>query len=143
MVNRDRITTEFMRQAAISSPSFQEGAMARYLEERFKNLGAEIIYDQADQATGGEVGNMIARFPGSKSGQPLLLSVHMDTVAPCGNVEPILKNGVVSSSGATILGADAKAGITEIIEAPLAFISIMFPIIRLLVASLGATKTTG
>ena len=117
MVNKDRITTEFMRQAAISSPSFREGAMAHYLEERFKLLGAEIVYDQADQATGGEVGNMIARFAGSREGEPLMLSVHMDTVAPCDHVEPILNNGIISSAGATILGADDKAGLAEIIEA--------------------------
>ena len=117
MVNRDRITSEFMRQAAISSPSFKEGAMAHYLEERFTALGAEVIYDQADQTTGGEVGNMIARFAGRKNGEPLLLSVHMDTVDPCDNVEPVLIDGIVSSAGATILGADDKAGIAEVIEA--------------------------
>lgn len=117
MVNRERITSEFMRQAAISSPSFQEGAMARYLEERFVALGAEVIYDSAADATGGEVGNMIARFRGSKAGEPLLLSVHMDTVGPCENIEPVLNNGIVSSAGATILGADDKAGIAEVLEA--------------------------
>jgi tripeptide aminopeptidase len=117
MVNRDRITTEFMRQAAISSPSFKERAMADYLEERFTALGAEVLYDQADQSTGGEVGNLIARFAGTKDGEPLMLSVHMDTVGPCENVVPELKDGVFSSAGATILGADDKAGIAELIEA--------------------------
>ena len=117
MVNKDRITTEFMRQAAISSPSFREGKMAHYLEERFKILGAEIVYDRADQATGGEVGNMIARFAGSKEGEPLMLSVHMDTVGPCDHVEPVLIDGVISTAGDSILGADDKAGIAEVIEA--------------------------
>ncbi len=117
MVNRDRITTEFMRQAAISSPSLKEGAMARYLQERFTALGAEVLYDQAGKTTGGEVGNLLARFAGSKKGEPLLLSLHMDTVGPCETVEPILIDGVISSAGATILGADDKAGIAEVIEA--------------------------
>lgn len=117
MVNQDRIVNEFMRQAAISSPSFKEGAMAQYLEARFKELGAEIIYDQADIATGGEVGNMIARFAGSKAGEPLMLSLHMDTVGPCENVEPVLHDGIVSTAGDTILGADDKAGIAEVLEA--------------------------
>lgn len=117
MVNKDRITSEFMRQAAISSPSFKEKAMADYLDNRLKGLGAVIEYDQAANATGGEVGNLIARFAGSKEGAPLMLSVHMDTVGPCENVEPILKDGVVTSAGSTILGADDKAGIAEIIEA--------------------------
>ncbi len=117
MVNRDRIITEFMRQAAISSPSFKEGAMAHYLEERFTALGAEVVYDQAGQKTGGEVGNLIARFSGEKEGEPLMLSVHMDTVGPCDNIEPVLIDGIISSSGATILGADDKAGVAEVIEA--------------------------
>lgn len=117
MVNRERITEEFMRQAAISSPSLKESAMARYLEKRFAELGAEIDYDDAAVRTGGEVGNLIARFPGTRKGEPFLFSVHMDTVVPCDNVEPVLVGGIIRSAGETILGADDKAGIAEVIEA--------------------------
>jgi tripeptide aminopeptidase len=117
MVKQDRITNEFMRQASISSPSLAEGAMAVYLTERFSQLGADVVFDRADQSTGGEVGNLVARFPGTRAGEPLLFSVHMDTVCPCENVEPILDNGVIRSAGSTILGADDKAGIAELIEA--------------------------
>jgi tripeptide aminopeptidase len=117
MVNSERITAEFMRQAAISSPSLQETEMARYLEDRFRQLGAEIVFDDAAAKVGGVVGNLIARLPGSKSGEPFLFSVHMDTVVPCDNVEPVLIDGVVRTAGETILGADDKAGIAEVIEA--------------------------
>ncbi len=117
MVNSERITEEFMRQAAISSPSLQEAEMAHYLENRFSEMGAEIVYDDAAGKIGGEVSNMIARFPGSKAGEPFIFSVHMDTVVPCENVEPILVDGVVRTAGETILGADDKAGIAEVIEA--------------------------
>ena len=117
MVNSERITAEFMRQAAISSPSLKEAAMAEYLEKRFIDLGAEVVYDDAASRVGGEVNNLIARFPGSKEGEPFLFSVHMDTVVPCDNVEPILVDGIVKTAGATILGADDKAGIAEVIEA--------------------------
>jgi len=117
MVKQDRITEEFMRQASISSPSFAEGAMAHYLVQRFTQLGAEVLFDRADLATGGEVGNLIARFPGTRPGKPLLFSVHMDTVSPCENVQPVLRDGRIYSAGATILGADDKAGIAELIEA--------------------------
>ena len=78
-----------------------------YLAERFRGLGAEVEFDQAAAATGGEVGNLIARFAGRRPGEPLLFSVHMDTVSPCENVKPVLKDGVIYSSGDTILGADA------------------------------------
>lgn len=118
MVNPERIAAEFARQAAIASPSLREGAMAHYLRERLTGLGAEVVTDAAAQATGGECGNLIARFPArGKAGEPLMLSVHMDTVEPCDGVVPVLRDGVFTSAGATVLGADDKAGIAEIIEA--------------------------
>jgi len=117
MVNSERITAEFMRQAAISSPSLQEAEMARYLEARFRELGAEVVYDGAAGKVGGAVGNLIARFHGTKPGEPFMFSVHMDTVVPCDNIEPVLVDGVVRTAGETILGADDKAGIAELIEA--------------------------
>ncbi len=117
MINRQRICDEFMRQASIDSPSFKEAAIAEYLEQRFKELGADIEFDNAGEKIGSNSGNMIARLPGTKAGEPLLLSVHMDTVTPADNVEPVLKDGIFTSSGETILGGDDKSGIVEIIEA--------------------------
>ncbi len=117
MINRQRITDEFARQAAIDSPSYQEAEIAAYLEQRFRQLGAEVSYDDAGPKIGSQSGNMLARLPGSKPGTPFLLSVHMDTVTPAENVEPVLTDGVFTSAGETILGADDKAGIVEIIEA--------------------------
>ncbi len=117
MVNSERITAEFMRQAAISSPSLKESAMAQYLEERFRALGAEVLFDNAAGKVGGEVGNLVARFHGTKKGEPFLFSVHMDTVIPCEHVEPVLVDGVIRSAGETVLGADDKAGVAELIEA--------------------------
>lgn len=117
MINRQRVCDEFMRQASIDSPSFQEAEIAKYLEKRFKELGAVIEFDDAGEKVGSNSGNMIARFPGTKTGEPLLLSVHMDTVTPADNVEPVLKDGIFTSAGETILGGDDKSGIVEIIEA--------------------------
>ena len=117
MINEQRIAAEFARQAAIDSPSFQEGEIAAYLEGRFRQLGATVVYDQAGEQIGSQTGNMIVRLPGSRPGEPFLLSVHMDTVTPAQNVEPVLTEGVFTSAGETILGADDKAGIAEVIEA--------------------------
>lgn len=118
MINRQRLTDEFARLAAITSPPLREGKIARYLADRLSALGAEVLFDDAAAATGGEVGNLIARFPAAgKPGDPLLLSVHMDTVEPGGEVVPVLNDGVFTSSSGTILGADDKAGIAELIEA--------------------------
>ena len=118
MINQQRLSEEFARLAAINSPSLQEGQIAVYLEQRLRTLGGEVIYDRAAVATGGEVGNLVARFASTgKEAEPLLLSVHMDTVEPGGQVEPVLNDGLFASAGDTILGADDKAGIAEIIEA--------------------------
>lgn len=118
MLDLDRLSREFMRQAAISSPSRKEGAMARYLAERFAALGGEIEWDGTGAKIGGEADNLIVRFAGTgRETAPLMLSVHMDTVEPCANVEPLLQNGIFTSAGETILGSDDKSGIAEIIEA--------------------------
>lgn len=118
MINRQRLSDEFARLAAITSPPLREGAIARYLAERLAALGAEILFDRADQATGGEIGNLIAFLPAAgREGEPLLMSVHMDTVEPGGEVVPVLNDGIFTSASGTILGADDKAGIAELIEA--------------------------
>lgn len=118
MVNRERIVEEFTRLASISSPAFSEGEISRYLVQRLQDLGATVVMDDAGEKIGSESGNLIATFPANgKESEPLLVSVHMDTVGPAEGVQPVLKDGVFTSAGETILGADDKAGITEIIEA--------------------------
>lgn len=117
-VNVQRLCHEFSTLAAISSPSFHEGEISAYLHKRFEALGAEVEIDDAGDKINGESGNLIARFVGTDpSRAPLLLSAHMDTVSPAHGVEPVLRDGVFRSAGATILGADDKSGIAQIIEA--------------------------
>jgi len=118
MIDRERLTAEFARLSAIASPSLGEGEVARYLVGRLDQLGAEVEMDDAGERAGGDCGNLIARFPAvGREGEPLLLSAHMDTVEPCAGVEPVLRDGVFTSAGDTVLGADDKAGIAEILEA--------------------------
>ena len=118
MINQQRLVDEFARLAAINSPPLREGAIASYLEERLRRLGGKVCFDNAAATTGGEVGNLVAYFPETgKATEPLLFSVHMDTVEPGGQVEPVLRDGVFYSAGDTVLGADDKAGIAELIEA--------------------------
>ncbi len=118
MINRQRIVEEFTRLASIASPSFREGAISRYLVNRLGEMGGEVIMDAAGKQIGSESGNLIVSFPAAgKEGPPLMLSVHMDMVEPADGVEPVLNDDVFTSAGSTVLGADDKAGIAEIIEA--------------------------
>ena len=52
MVNLHRLSEEFARLAAINSPPLHEHAIARYLVGRLENLGAEVLFDNAAEATG-------------------------------------------------------------------------------------------
>lgn len=118
MINPQRLSEEFARLTAINSPPLKESAIARYLSGRLQSLGAEIRFDNAASTTGGEIGNLVASFSGAgKLSEPILFSVHMDTVEPGGQVEPVLRDGIFYSAGDTVLGADDKAGIAELIEA--------------------------
>ncbi len=117
MIDVERLTSEFARMAAIASPSLREGEISRYLGEVFVRLGGEVFIDDAGGKTGSESGNLIVSIPGNREGEPILLSAHMDTVEPSEGVLPVLKDGIFTSAGETILGADDKAGLAEIIEA--------------------------
>lgn len=117
MINSQRLSDEFFNLASIDSPSFKEAAIAAYLQQRFTKLGAVVSFDTAGAAIGSDSGNMIARFPGTREGDPFIVCLHMDTVSPAENVRPVLRDGIFTSAGDTILGADDKAGIAELIEA--------------------------
>ncbi len=61
------------------------------------------------------LGNIYVKNEGS--GTPILFCVHMDTVNPGKGIKPIIKNGIIKSSGNTILGADNKAAVAALITA--------------------------
>ncbi|MDM8526560.1 M20/M25/M40 family metallo-hydrolase, partial [Desulfococcaceae bacterium HSG8] len=65
---------------------------------------------------GSNTGNLIARFKGNTPAPPLLLNAHMDTVEPGRGITAILKDGVFTSDGTTILGADDKSAIAILFE---------------------------
>ncbi len=116
-INRDRMLDQFLSLLRINSPPLKEGQIAAYLRNELRKLGFEVLVDGAGEATGGEVGNLIARKQGRRDAPWLMLSAHMDTVQPTEGLEPVVEGGVVRSSGSTILGADDKASLAIILEA--------------------------
>jgi len=106
-----RMIDQFIEMVKIDSESGNEARMIDYLCLEFEKLGGVAQKDS--------YGNLIVKF-GSKnnsSKDPILLSCHADTVKPGINIEPVIKDGVIRSKGNTILGADDKAGIAEMLEA--------------------------
>ncbi|HHX43502.1 MAG TPA: M20/M25/M40 family metallo-hydrolase [Chloroflexi bacterium] len=106
MIDESRLLNQFLDLARISSPSGGEGPVADAIAAVLTALGMAVERDAA--------GNLLSRLDGV--GEPLLLTAHMDTVGPCENVTPVVRDGVVYSDGTTILGADDKAGVAVILE---------------------------
>lgn len=116
MIDRNRLAATFMRLTAIDSVSKEEGTLARELTKILESFGAETFIDSAGEITGSNTGNLIAKLPGNSAAPPLLLNAHMDTVPPGKGVKAVFDNGVFSSNGDTILGADDKSAIAILIE---------------------------
>jgi len=110
----DRVVASFVEMVQIDSESGDEAAFLSYLSERLaRDLGADCTFDG--------YGNLIARVPGkrTRTDRPILFGVHGDTVKPGRGIRPTIEDGVIRSAGETILGADDKAGIAELVEAAL------------------------
>ncbi len=107
----NRMVTQFMEMVQIDSESGNEARFIQYLVGEVEGLGGSAALD--------DYGNMLASFEAisSDGAEAILLSCHADTVKPGVGIEPVLEDGVIRSRGNTILGADDKAGIAEVLEA--------------------------
>jgi tripeptide aminopeptidase len=115
MINRDRLLETFLEYVRIDSETLNEGRMAERLMSDLRTAGCEVWRDDAGSAIGSNGYNIYARLPGS--GEPFLFSAHFDTVKPGNGIEPVVRDGVITSAGDTILGADDKSGVAGLVEA--------------------------
>jgi len=115
-INRERLLQSFLHMLSINAPSRREGKMADYVMARLRELGAEVVVDESAAVLEGEVGNILARVPGTVAMPALLFCAHIDTVEQTENIKIIQHNGIIKSDGSTILGADDKAGVAAILE---------------------------
>lgn len=103
----DETVTKFIEMVQIDSPSGHEQGMISYVKNWLNKQGLSYKVDP--------VGNIFAKK--QEEGPPILFCVHMDTVEPGKNINPIIKNNIIKSSGKTILGADNKAAIAALMAA--------------------------
>lgn len=117
MINRNRLVETFMELVQVDSETKEEAAMAQCVKERFTQLGCEVKEDNAKELTGFGANNLVVTLPSNHSGDKIFFSAHMDTVKPGKGIRPILhEDGMITSSGDTILGADDKVGIAVMLE---------------------------
>jgi tripeptide aminopeptidase len=108
----ERLIKNLCEMVSISSESSEEKEFIEFLREKLqRELNGQCQLDS--------YGNLICKIPAknSSTSESLMLAAHADTVKPGKGVKPIVKDGVIYSSGDTVLGADCKAGIAEILEA--------------------------
>lgn len=118
MIRTERLVQSFLELTAIDNPTLYERELSECLRRRFAALGIVLAEDGAGAAIGGNAGNLYAYLPGDETLAPILLSAHMDAVAPACAKKPVLHpDGRITSDGTTVLGADDVSGLCAILEA--------------------------
>lgn len=127
MINTKRLVSQFKTMVEFDSETYHERELADYLTGELKDLGFEVWEDDAgiqlkERITGygsqAPTGNLYGLLKGNTEAPSILLSAHMDTVRPgIGKRAVQDENGVITSEGDTILGADDLSGVASILEA--------------------------
>ena len=120
-VDKDRLCKTFLDLVRIPSPSRREREVADWIIREFEalDIGAEIKEDSVAEKIEGNCGNILVRLPRNGRGMNLMLTSHMDTVETGERpISPLYDKdkGQFTSDGSTILGADAKSGVSSLIE---------------------------
>jgi tripeptide aminopeptidase len=107
----------------IEGPSGKEGKVAAAVHRKLRGAGcrpAWIRYDHSnsripERAGTFEVGNLIAKLPGTVRGDRLLFSGHMDTVPLCRGAVPLRRGNRVVAAGRTGLGGDNRTAVAVLV----------------------------
>lgn len=116
MTENSRLIDRFLRYITCDSESGSERQFCDMIECELKALRLDVVRDEVRERCGSDGWNVYAAMPGE--GEPLLFCAHLDTVAPGRGIRPVIgEDGVVRSSGDTVLGADDKSGVAAVMEA--------------------------
>jgi len=108
------LTEYFLELVKIDSESRNERAIADKIKSDLTLMGFQVSEDESNINTGGNAGNIYAYLPGKTNNEPILFCAHIDTVRPGNGIRPVKDNVKITSDGKTILGADDKSGVAQI-----------------------------
>jgi tripeptide aminopeptidase len=112
-INRERLLKTFTDLLRVDSPSFHEKKIGALLAAELRKRGCLVTVQKYDKSF-----NLIAVKKGNTTkAQLLLLSGHMDTIEPTEGLRFSVQSDRVSSTGDTVLGADDKSALAQILEA--------------------------
>jgi len=111
-INQDRLIETFTDLIRINSPSFNEREIGDFLKKKLEYTGCTVEFQEYDRSF-----NLIAIKKGTNPNiPPLLLSGHMDTIEPTEGITFSIEEGVIRTTGNTVLGADDKSALAQILE---------------------------
>ncbi len=112
-INHDRLVETFIELIGIDSPSFGEREISSVLAAKLRAAGCDAEVQEYGRSL-----NLVAFRKGNVSDAlPIMLSAHMDTIEPTRGISFAVADGRIRTTGETVLGADDKSAIAQIIEA--------------------------
>jgi len=105
----------FMELVQIPSPSGKERVVGLFIQKYLAKRGIISEFDGSGTKNNSNSGNLIAKLQGEPNLPVILFVAHMDTVET-GNIQikPKIENEIITSDGATILGADDKVSVASL-----------------------------
>ncbi len=102
----------------IPSPSGDEGRMADAVLMELERMGADITQDDAARGLpSAGCNNIVARFPATAPGTPIMFCAHLDTVPVLGPIEVVQDGEYLTNAHEAILGGDDKAAVAAMLHA--------------------------
>ncbi len=112
-INRKRLSDTFLELISINSPSFNEQEIGEMLAKKLEHAGCRVEIQEYDRSF-----NLLAFRKGARQeAPPLLLNAHMDTIEPTEGISFVVDDELVRTTGNTVLGADDKSALAQIVEA--------------------------
>lgn len=106
------VIDEFVELVSIDAESGNEAEIVSVVMGKLRDIGLDVEMDGAGSKLGSNAGNVIAR---AGEGDPIILCAHLDRVKPGKGIKPVIENGIIKSSGDTILAADDISGVVAIL----------------------------
>jgi tripeptide aminopeptidase len=111
-MNPSRLLEIFLQVIRINALSSNEKPIADFVHSFLNQLNYNVELDDSFKYTKSNTGNVICKIG---SGGDFVMTAHMDTARPTENVNPIVKEDRITSSGDTVLGVDNRVGVAVLL----------------------------
>ena len=119
-INEKRALRHLLDLLKIEGLSGGESDVAIAVKERLLAAGCKaswMRHDKVNRKIPGdfEIGNLIVKIPGTRSGRRRLFMGHLDTVPLCRGARPVRKGNRITSSAETALGGDNRTAVGALV----------------------------